>query len=266
MELLMEVIKGIMTSIDPGEKILSENLEKIVFQEPDFNKIKETLGELLLGTIEPKEFKGLIVDLRWKLINELLAFFPFYNELCKTNKDLGKLTSPNMLPEIKERDELLTEVATRLNNIYTKLKGSKEGIEHDAPTNGLDFVIDGANIACEIRDKDRKAKLSNIQLLVNKVESLGAQSCVILCDRSLRHDIDHKDEYMEYVHNNEIIETPAGTQADVFILKYAKKHNAYVVSNDRFKDHYDSFSESWIKQKRVPFTIIKDEIIFEKEI
>ncbi len=255
-----------MTVSDYSEKMLSESLEKIIFQEHDLGEIKETLSNLMLGTIEPKRFKEMIVELRFKLLEELLKFFPFYIEFCKNQKDLNKFTSQTAVLGLKERDALLTEVATRLNTIHTRLKENTGGIEHNNLSNGLYFVIDGSNVAREIKNKDNKGQLLHIQLLVNKLESLGAQSCVILCDRSLRYEIDYKDEYEEYVKKNEIIETPAGTQADIFILKYAKNHDAYIISNDRFKDHYDTFGKSWITQKHISFTIVGDEIYFDKEI
>jgi hypothetical protein len=255
-----------MTTTEFGEKLLSENLEKILFQEQDFNTIKDTLNNLLIGTIEPKTFKEVLVELRFKLLNELINFFPFYNERCKNNKDLDEFTSLTTTSEVKKRDELLTEVAMRLNTIYTRLKNNNGGIKNNPPTNEVKFVIDGANVALAIKTEDNKAKLSNIQMIASKLESLKIDNYVILCDKALRHTIDDKEEYMQYVNNNEIIETPAGTQADIFILQYARNKDAFIISNDRYQDYYDTYGETWIKEKRISFTIVGDEIYFDKEL
>lgn len=125
-----------MTTTEISEKLLSENLEKILFQERDFNTIKDTLNNLLIGAIEPKTFKEVLVELRFKLFNELINFFPFYNERCKNNKALNEFTSLTTTSEVKKRDELLTEVATRLDTIYTRLKGNNGEIENNKSTNG----------------------------------------------------------------------------------------------------------------------------------
>jgi len=222
----------------------------------------------LLGAIEPKAFKKLIVDLRFKLLDELVEFFPFYTEKSKIVQDLNKFTesSSNNQAEIQIRDELLTEVGLRLNSIYIKLNENNGGIGNSSSNAELNFVVDGANVALAIKTDDSKAKLSNIQLLANKLDSLGIKSYVILCDKSLQHRINDKNEYFEYVKNNEIIETPAGTQADPFILQYARKKDAYIITNDRYKDHYDRYGEAWIKEKRISFTIIDNNIFFEKVI
>ena len=81
-----EVRKYTMTTLEFGEKLLSENLEKILLQEQDFNTIKDTLNNLLIGTIEPKTFKEVLVELRFKLLKELNDFFPFrcFNKFLKT--------------------------------------------------------------------------------------------------------------------------------------------------------------------------------------
>ena len=45
-------------------------------------------------------------------------------------------------------------------------------------------MIDGANVALAIKTEDNKAKLSNIQMIANKLESLKINNYVILCDKA----------------------------------------------------------------------------------
>ena len=60
------------------EKFLSNSLEKIIFNENDFNKLKQTINDLTLGLIESKKLKEIIINSRYRLLEELLEFFPFY--------------------------------------------------------------------------------------------------------------------------------------------------------------------------------------------
>ncbi|MFX0140757.1 MAG: hypothetical protein ACFFDN_44375, partial [Candidatus Hodarchaeota archaeon] len=60
------------------------------------------------------------------------------------------------------------------------------------------------------------------------------------------------------------VESPAGTQADTFILQFAWKNNAYIISNDRFLDFYDKYGKEWIKQKKITFSFIAGAIYFDK--
>ncbi len=131
-------------------------------------------------------------------------------------------------------------------------------------TDDLLFVIDGANVALSKKNSNKKGLLKSLQILEKKLKSYGITRYKILCDRSLRHRIDEQSSYLRLIDMEKIIETPAGTQADNFILNYAKENDAFVISNDRFKDFYDIFGKEWIKKKRITFTFIDHSIFFDR--
>ena len=128
------------------------------------------------------------------------------------------------------------------------------------------YIIDGANVILAKRDSSGKGMLSNIILLLSELENLGIKNVQVVCDASLRHDIDHKERYENFIRQNIITQAPAGTEADLFILQWARKRNALIITNDQYKDHYARFGEGWIKSKRITFSIIDDDIFFEPEI
>ena len=130
--------------------------------------------------------------------------------------------------------------------------------------NEIWLVIDGANVAFTRKTTHYQGKLSNLTILRKKLQILGVRKFKILCDRSLYHKIDEPLEYRKMVQNGEIIETPAGTEADFFILNFAKEKGGFVISNDRFRDHYNDFGKKWIKNKRITFTFIEDNVYFDK--
>jgi hypothetical protein len=128
------------------------------------------------------------------------------------------------------------------------------------------FVIDGANIAYEVKTKDNKPKISNLLMTINKLDLYGILKYKIICDRALFYRIDDQKSYKKHVKEKRIIETPEGTPADIFILQLAHEKNAFIISNDKFKNFYPIFEKKWIIQKRISFRIIEEDIFFDKLI
>ncbi|GAH09883.1 unnamed protein product, partial [marine sediment metagenome] len=83
-------------------------------------------------------------------------------------------------------------------------------------------------------------------------------------DRSLHYTIDNKKEYQYLAKNGRIFETPGGTEADHFILQYAKENNSYIISNDRFKEFRKFFGSAWLNNQLITFKFIKDKLYFDK--
>jgi len=114
-------------------KFLSNSLEKIIFDENDFNKLKQTINDLSLGLIEPKKLKEVIINSRFRLLEELLEFFPFYLKHDNIQHSVEEFTKesessdPRLNEELKEKDELLQELGNRIDNIFNKLKGKNNG-------------------------------------------------------------------------------------------------------------------------------------------
>jgi Zc3h12a-like Ribonuclease NYN domain len=57
-------------------------------------------------------------------------------------------------------------------------------------------------------------------------------------------------------------QAPAGTDADYFILSFARELNASVVSNDRFRDRIKQFPE--IRDRVIRYMIVQDEVVLER--
>ena len=100
--------------------------------------------------------------------------------------------------------------------------------------------------------------------MIKKLNSFGIKNYKIICDRSLFYTIDNQEEYSELIENDSFIETPGGTEADFFILKFAKEIDAFIISNDMFKEFYKFFGKNWIKSKRITFKIIEGLLFFYK--
>jgi hypothetical protein len=120
-------------------------------------------------------------------------------------------------------------------------------------------IIDGSNVAHSTEGE--KATLENIRVVRDKLIEEGYQP-VVLADAALRHQIDDEPGFEALVENGTIKQTPAGTDADYFILSFARELDATIVSNDRFKDRVEAFPE--IKKRVIRYMILNGEVVFER--
>ncbi len=132
----------------------------------------------------------------------------------------------------------------------------------DAPDQSPDSriaLVDGSNVAHST--EGGAPQLENIRLVCEKLEEEGYQPIVVV-DAALRHASDDRGEYERMVDTGKIRQAPAGTDADYFILSFARELDAAIVSNDRFKDRQDAFPEA--RDRVIRFMIVEDEVVFER--
>jgi hypothetical protein len=120
-------------------------------------------------------------------------------------------------------------------------------------------IIDGSNVAHA--GDGEKASLHAVRLVMDKLTEEGYEP-VIVVDAALRHQIDDREGYESMVEDGKIKQAPAGTDADYFILSFARELDAAVVSNDRFRDREQAFPEA--RDRVIRFMIVNDEVVFER--
>ncbi|HEX2094064.1 MAG TPA: hypothetical protein VHG28_16800 [Longimicrobiaceae bacterium] len=120
-------------------------------------------------------------------------------------------------------------------------------------------LVDGSNVAHS--SEGEKARLENIVLVRDKLVEEGFEP-IVVADAALRHQIDDQDGYERMVENGEIRQAPAGTDADYFILSFARELDASVVSNDRFRDRQEAFPEA--RDRVIRYMIVADEVVLER--
>ena len=120
-------------------------------------------------------------------------------------------------------------------------------------------LVDGSNVAHS--SEGEKARLRNIELVVAKLHDEGLEP-IVVADAALRHQIDQAEKYEALIDGGEIRQAPAGTDADYFILSFARELDAYIVSNDRFRDRQESFPDA--RERMIRYMIVEDEVVFEK--
>ena len=120
-------------------------------------------------------------------------------------------------------------------------------------------IIDGSNVAHS--SEGERPRLENITLVWEKLEEEGYKPVVVV-DAALRHQIDDREGYESMVADGRIKQAPAGTDADYFILSFARELEGAVVSNDRFKDRQKDFPEA--RERVIRYMIVGGEVVFER--
>ncbi|HSU12559.1 NYN domain-containing protein [Longimicrobium sp.] len=120
-------------------------------------------------------------------------------------------------------------------------------------------LVDGSNVAHS--SEGERGRLRNIELVVEKLREDGFDP-IVVSDAALRHQIDETDKYEALIDAGQIRQAPAGTDADYFILAFARELDANIVSNDRFRDRLESFPDA--QDRIIRYMIVEDEVVFEK--
>jgi hypothetical protein len=120
-------------------------------------------------------------------------------------------------------------------------------------------LVDGSNVAHS--SEGEQGKLANIRLVCDKLREEGYEP-LVLVDAALRHQIDNRAEYERMVDAGSIRQTPAGTDADYFILSFARELDASIVSNDRFRDRQKAFPDA--ANRLIRYMVVKGEVVLER--
>lgn len=120
-------------------------------------------------------------------------------------------------------------------------------------------LVDGSNVAHSTEGE--KAQLANILAVREKMTEEGFDPVVVV-DAALRHQIDDRTGYEQLVESGVVRQAPAGTDADYFILTFARELNARIVSNDRFRDRIDAFPDA--AERLIRYMIVGHEVVLER--
>ncbi len=120
-------------------------------------------------------------------------------------------------------------------------------------------LVDGSNVAHS--SEGEEARLENLKIVVRKLRKEGYEA-IVVADAALRHQIDDKEGYERRVEEGKIRQAPAGTDADYFLLAFARELDAVIVSNDLFRDRADAFPEA--RERMIRYMILGQEVVFER--
>jgi hypothetical protein len=120
-------------------------------------------------------------------------------------------------------------------------------------------LVDASNVAHSTEGE--RPLLSNILAVRDKLSEEGLEP-IVVADAALRHQIDDRGGYEQLVDQGIVRQAPAGTDADYFILSFARELDARVVSNDRFRDRLQDFPDA--ADRLIRYMIVGSEVVLEK--
>lgn len=134
-----------------------------------------------------------------------------------------------------------------------------EATREGGDTPGSLVLVDGSNVAHS--SEGERALLGNITAVCDKLREEGYEPVVVV-DAALRHQIDDRGGYERMVDAGSIRQAPAGTDADYFILSFARELDASIVSNDRFRDRQKAFPDA--AKRLIRYMVVKGEVVLER--
>lgn len=129
-------------------------------------------------------------------------------------------------------------------------------------------VIDGSNVAYNSNGNgNTNPCVSNIIKMISFLKSKGFTEITVINDASLKHKLTDADKLSELKQSADFLEAPKESPADIFIIKYVKRHNCLLVSNDTFREW--KVQDPWIANNidfyRLAF-MIKDEDVLMPDL
>jgi hypothetical protein len=119
-------------------------------------------------------------------------------------------------------------------------------------------LVDASNVAHAT--EGGAARLQNIKLVQQKLRDEGFEP-LIVADAALRHQIDDKSGYESLIDDGKVHQAPAGTDADFFLLSFARELEARILTNDRFRDRAKEFGEE--RDRVIRYMIVDGEVVLE---
>ena len=188
-----------------------------------------TPQDILTVLIAGLAFLGYVTCLRWALWPTLLA-----------TAGLGALMWWMSPPDGTRYPYWASGAALVLAGLMVRrwMPAGQAPVQKAAPKGArTDIVIDGTNVMFW----DGEADLRTLRAVVDQLKAKGRTPFVFL-DASSRHHLGdpslNETGFARALglRRNRIMVCPAGTEADAFILKFAREERLPIVSNDRFGD------------------------------
>lgn len=147
-----------------------------------------------------------------------------------------------------------------------KDRAAEDGGEEAEPVGkrpSVHYIVDGSNVAMEARSFKEGGRLRQIELVREKLSQTKGAAITVLVDANLRHHIDRKDDLERMIKDRRVLQAPAQTDADEFILQTAEAHRSrgervVIVTNDRYLDYIKKYKPrfDWVKDATKQFMFV----------
>ncbi len=123
-------------------------------------------------------------------------------------------------------------------------------------------VVDGSNLAWARTSEDGRPCLHNLQMVRTALAERSYQALVVV-DAALRHQLGQADarELDRQIAGQDVIQAPAATDGDLWVIRIADHYGAPVVSNDRFEEYQHAFP--WLAERRVAVVLVEQAALLQ---
>lgn len=168
--------------------------------------------------------------------------------------------------EANQRDSAPGHVQRQPDSVAEAPRNDRQ-TDGDAETAGDQewpaILVDAANVAFFNRDApNAKASIDNLLAMHQQLERLGYRP-IFIADAALKYKVDDQQRLDRLEQEGQILQAPAGTQSDYFLLALSTRENLPIVSNDVYRDRAAEFPEA--VKRRVPFMIVEGDVLIERE-
>ncbi len=126
------------------------------------------------------------------------------------------------------------------------------------------LLIDITNIISQDIDQNKKVKVNNIKKVGDVARSKGFIPKMI-ADASMRHHVDNLELYEELIEKKIITQAPAASEADEYVLEYAKSEHCKFLANDKYKKYWGEFGKDWIFQNHLTCLYLNGNFIIRQK-
>jgi hypothetical protein len=138
------------------------------------------------------------------------------------------------------------------------------------------ILLDASNIA--MRHGDKTFSTKGIMIVMDYFTKNGHRVLAFLPEYLFRENVSTSKkrvvpddiEYLKKLYSEGlIVQTPPQDYDDSYCIQYCRQNNAFIVTNDLFRDYLEKFNDGikkktenlWIIEKRISFTFVKDEFL-----
>lgn len=130
-------------------------------------------------------------------------------------------------------------------------------------------ILDGSNIA---RDKtnSKKGSIKQVLRMRDHLIKFGIpnEQIYVIFGSGLRHHIPEEEKplYQRLLQEENFAQAPAGQDDDYFIIEFALRKEAFIVTNDFYKDYKERHPDKrhFIRTHRISYKYLADEIMLEE--
>jgi len=173
-------------------------------------------------------------------------------KLRKQQQELIKRQEKSHFEKVKEE----TKLDKITQQIEKKLFYKKESPRQEPSGKGRIYV-DLTNILMEDLNERGEMRSKNILRIISQIEQAGYGPIICIADANTRHHVDDIKTYNGLLLKKYIEQASAGSKADIFLLKFAKRYDCKILSNDLFKEYRKEFGKEWIKSHRVAYMFVE---------